>query len=274
MLRRAQDDGKARCRPERALCHEQENDQEKVPWKNLPGIENKVEAEFLRLVLLGESILPYRTFRSFEAVVPVSAKGEVLDAEAAANRGFDGLRGWMSKAEKVWNANSESGSMTLIGRWNYHNELGAQFPIAKTRVVFAASGTIPAACILREPEVVEHSLYWSKSDTEEEALYLTALFNSEIARVRGESLQSRGQWGARHFDKVIFNLPIPRFDASNLLHNAIAEAARDAETFAACVPLPENINFQRARGLIRAALTEAGVAQKIDALVIRLLDGV
>jgi hypothetical protein len=73
--------------------------QEKEPWKSLPGIENRVEAEFLRPVLLGESILPYRVFKPFEGVVPVTDKGEVLDSEAAANRGFDGLHGWMNMAE-------------------------------------------------------------------------------------------------------------------------------------------------------------------------------
>ncbi|MDQ6701624.1 MAG: hypothetical protein M3Z96_00170 [Pseudomonadota bacterium] len=176
-------------------------------------------------------------------------KGEVLDSEAAANRGFDRLHGWMSTAETVWNANAENGSMTLIGRWNYHNELGAQFPLAPLRVVYAASGTNPAACILKDPAVIEHKLYWSAPSTEKEACYLTGLLNSETARQRGESLQSRGQWGARDFDKVIFNLPIPRFDANNRLHNAIAAAAREAETIAARVPLPENIKFQRARAL-------------------------
>ena len=248
--------------------------QEKIPWKNLPGIENRVEAAFLRPVLLGESILPYRIFRPFEAVIPVSEKGEVLDAEAAANRGFDNLHGWMSKAEKVWNVNAESGSMTLIGRWNYHNELGAQFPLASRRVVYSKAGMQPAACLLRDATyAIDHKLYWSAPATEKEARYLTALLNSETARARGESLQSRGQFGARDFDKVIFNLPIPRFDASKLLHNAIAEAAREAEAFAASVLLPETTKFQRARGLIRAALSEAGVAQRIDALVARLLDG-
>ena len=72
------------------------------------GIENPVEAEFLRPVLLGESILPFRVWRPFEAVLPVDAKGVVLDAEAAANRGFDGLHSWMQKAETVWNANQSS----------------------------------------------------------------------------------------------------------------------------------------------------------------------
>ena len=245
-----------------------------APWKNLPGIENRVETEFLRPVLLGESILPYRVFRPFEAVVAVTDKGEVLDAEAAVNRGFDGLHGWMSKAEKVWRDNAESGSMTLIGRWNYHNELGAQFPLAPLRVIYSKAGTNPAACVLRvDPAVIENTLYWSAATTEEEAHYVTAILNSETTRQRAESYQARGQWGARHFDKVMFNLPIPRFKEGNRLHNALAEAAREAETIAASVPLPENIKFQRARGLIRAALKDAGIAQRIDALVAQLLDG-
>jgi hypothetical protein len=227
----------------------------------------------LHPVLLGESILSYRLFRPFEAVVPVIDKGEVLDAEAAANRGFEGLHGWMMKAEKLWNANAESGSMTLIGRWNYHNELSAQFPLAPLRVVYAASGTNPAACVLKEPAVIEHSLYWSAPAGEHEARYLCAVFNSEIARARAESLQARGQWGARHFDKVMFNLPIPRFNPADRLHTAIAEAAREAEAIAATVALPENIKFQRARGLVRAALSDAGVVLRIDTLVAKLLDG-
>jgi len=252
----------------------QRRNQEKEPWKSLPAIENRVEAEFLRPVLLGESILPYRVFQPFEAVVPVTDKGEVLDAEAAANRGFNDLHGWMKKAEKVWNANAESASMMLIGRWNYHNELGAQFPLASRRVVYSKAGMQPAACLLHDATyAIDHKLYWSAPATEKEARYLTALLNSETARQRGESLQSRGQWGARDFDKVMFNLPIPRFDATDPLHNAIADAAREAEALAASVPLPGNIKFQRARGLIRAALTEAGVAPKIDGLVAKLLDG-
>ncbi len=64
------------------------NNQEKQPWKSLAGVEHRVEAEFLHPVLLGESILPYRVWRPFEGVVPVTAQGAVLDAEAAANRGL------------------------------------------------------------------------------------------------------------------------------------------------------------------------------------------
>jgi hypothetical protein len=179
----------------------------------------------------------------------------------------------MLKAEAVWNANAESGRMTLTSRWNYHNELSAQFPIARLRVVYAKAGSQPAACLLRDERgIVDHMLYWMTPTTEGEARYLIAILNSETARSRGEQYQARGQFGARHFDKVIFNLPIPRFDAKKKLHRDLAEAASEAEQIASHVELPENVKFQRARGLVRTALIEAGIAGKIDGLVAKLLD--
>ncbi|HEY5208926.1 MAG TPA: N-6 DNA methylase [Stellaceae bacterium] len=266
--------GRLGTNPAAPLVASRRTSQEKPPWKDLPGIQNPVEAEFLHPVLLGESIVPYRVFRPFVGIVPFDEKGKVLDAEAAANRGFDGLRAWMRKAESVWKANAESGPMTLIGRWNYHNELGAQFPIAPLRVVYAASGTLAAAALIRDDRtVIEHALYWIVPSGREEGRYLIAILNSETARKRAEQYQARGQWGARHFDKVIFNLPIPRFDAGNKLHRTLADAAAEAETAAARVALPEGVKFQRARGLVRAALNEDGIAATIDSLVTRLLDG-
>ncbi|HLJ63397.1 MAG TPA: hypothetical protein VKT70_04775 [Stellaceae bacterium] len=240
----------------------------------MPGIENRVEATFLRPVLLGESILPYRIFRSFAAVIPVNEKGEMLDALASAEIGADGLQGWMRKAEAVWNANAESGKMTLTGRWNYHSELSTQFPIPSLRVVYAASGSQPAACLLRDVRgVVEHMLYWMKPASVSEARFLIAILNSETARARSERYQSRGQFGARHFDKVMFNLPIPAFDPNETLHVALAEAAAAAEKIAALVKITEGMRFQQARGLVRAALTEAGISPRIDELVAKLLGG-
>lgn len=260
--------------PSAPYVESRRNNQEKMPWKNLPGIGNRVEKEFLRPVLLGESILPYRVFRTFEGVVPVTDKGEVLDARAALDRGYDGIDGWMRKAEKVWNENSETTqNISLVQQFDYYGKLASQFPMAPLRVVYAASGTQPAACILHNGgALVEHQLYWIQPDTLPEAQYLAVILNSETARKRGEKLQARGQWGARHFDKVIFNLPIPRFDDKQHLHLALAAAAAEAENIAAAVGLPGGIRFQTARAIVRKALTEAGVAQKIDALVDKLLD--
>jgi hypothetical protein len=260
--------------PSAPLVMSRRNSQEKAPWRNLPGIENRVEAEFLRPVLLGESILPYRIVRPFEGVVPVSESGSMINSESAINLGLDGLSGWMRKVETLWQSNAESGAMTIIGRWNYHNELTAQFPIKPLRVIYSKAGSLPAACLVRDHRaIIENTLYWTAPDTETEARYLTAILNSETARARAEHYQARGQFGARHFDKVIFNLPIPRFDPADEAHLALAEAAQRAEMLAAAVEFPEGVKFQRARAMIRAALTEAGIAPAIDQLVADLLDG-
>jgi len=249
------------------------NSQEKKPWKDLPGVENRVEAVFLRPVLLGESILPYKIFLPFEGVLPITEKGEMLDAEAALNRGYDGLHGWMRKAEAIWNAH-RAADMSLVEQFDYYGKLSVQFPIKPLRVVYAKSGTHPAASVVRDREtIIENVLYWCGVSSEAEAAYLCALLNSEAARRRIEAYQSRGQWGARHFDKVIFNLPIPLFDPKNKTHVALAKASLDAEKLAAAVALPEGVKFQRARALVRDALVEAGIAKRIDDLVARLLDG-
>ncbi len=56
------------------------------------------------------------------------------------------------------------------------------------------------------------------------------------------------------------------------MSRAVGVAAAEAERIAAAFELPEGVKFQRARKLIRDALTEAGIAPQIDALVARLLD--
>lgn len=129
---------------------------EKSPWRNAAGIENQVEAEFLRPVLLGESILPYRLVRLFEGVIPVSSDGKVLSAATALGhkRSHGHLAGWMGKAEELWNELSRSGKMTLIERWNFQRGLSNQFPVPSIRVVYAASGTLPAAILLRDARAI------------------------------------------------------------------------------------------------------------------------
>ncbi|MBM2832441.1 MAG: hypothetical protein HW414_1493 [Dehalococcoidia bacterium] len=131
---------------------------------------------------------------------------------------------------------------------------------------------MPAGSLLHDPQaIVEHGLYWMAVNSVGEGRYLLAVLNSETARQKAEGLQARGQWGARHFDKVMLSLPIPHFDGSNKLHKELAKAAAHAEKVAAAVELSEGIHFVKARQRIRAALREDGVAEKMDKLVAELL---
>ena len=120
--------------------------------------------------------------------------------------------------------------------------------------------------------IIDHKLYWAKVETVHEGRYLIAILNSEAARERVEKWQSMGQYGARDFDKVMFNLPIPRFDPKVKLHQDLASIAERAEKVAALVPLKEGEHFTRARKRIRDALRADGVAAESDKLVELLLD--
>ncbi len=265
--------GRLGSNPAAPLVESRRSSQEKRPWRDLPSLEGNVENGFLHPVLLGESILPYRLFNGFEGVVPVTAKGRLLDAKQASEEGFDHLATWMKAAEAAWDENGK-GKRRFIEQLDYIGQLSSQFPIAPVRVVYAASGSLPAAMVLRDNDaVIEHALYWGKPTNEEEAHYLVAIFNSETTRNRAEQYQARGQFGARHFEKAVFNLPIPRFDAKNTLHRKLADAGARAEAAAKLVELVEGEKFQRARKRVRDALTEHGIAPEIDELVEKLLDG-
>ncbi len=85
-------------------------------------------------------------------------------------------------------------------------------------------------------------------------------------------LQSRGQWGARDFDKVMLGLPIPKFDDSIALHRELADAATGSERIAAGVAVG-SAHFVKVRSLIREALAQAGIAEQIERLVEVLVTG-
>jgi hypothetical protein len=139
-------------------------------------------------------------------------------------------------------------------------------------VVYAKAGALPAACVIRDDRaVIDHMLYWTQPASEDEGYYLTAILNSETARSRAEQFQARGQFGARHFDKVMFNLPIPLFKSGNALHAELAQAGAQAEAVAASVELKEGEKFQRARKRVRDALAEDGIGGEIEKLVEKLL---
>ncbi len=239
--------------------------QEKRPWKDLPPLHGNVKAKFLRPLYLGESVAPFRLLKSVLAVIPWDERsGRILDSEQAHKNGYLHLGGWLAGAEQLWEQHGR-GNRTLTDQIDFYKQLSAQFPLAPLRVVYSKAGTLPAVAVVTDRNaVVDHKLYWYAVNSEIEPRYLLSVLNSETARARAAHLQSRGQWGARDFDKVMFSLSIPRFDASVQLHRELADTAAHAEEVAAAVDLKEGTHFVTARRRIREALRDDGVADRID----------
>lgn len=250
---------------------------DKRPWSEIDPPSGPVEAEFLRTVLLGESIAPYRLLNAPLCVVPLLGS-QLLDSRTARDADRRSLSNWLADVEAKWALHASRRvdgqlRMTLSQRLDRMRGLTAQVPIAELRVVYAASGIQPAAVIVQNTCVLcEHATYWAPARTLDEARYISAIVNSEEARCRVEGSQPKGQGGARHFDNLIWELPIPEFSRRARLHMRLARAAETAERVAAAVPLNETAYFTSQRRAIRDALIQDGIAREIDRLVAELLD--
>ena len=264
--------GRLGANPAAPVVRGRTSNQDKAPWKNIEPWTASVEAEFLRPVMLGENIAPFRVLGAELGVIPWAKRQRYLvDGATASQRGFPKLATWLKRAEAHWDQHKRS-ELPFKEQLDYFGKLSAQFPIRPVRVAYSKSGTLPAAAlVLDHATVIDHKLYWMKPESMQEARYLIALLNSEALRVRIEAYQSQGQWGARDFDKHIFNAPIPRFDPGQPVHMKLVKAAERAEAVASAVPLEAGTYFITARKRIRAALEANGVAAEIDGLVDDLL---
>jgi hypothetical protein len=249
---------------------------DKAPWRNVEPPRGPVEKEFLHPVLLGESIAPFRLLTFALAVLPIKGE-ELLNAKGTADAGHRYLALWLHDAEAKWTEHSSKGAdgaprMTLPERLDHMRGLSAQLPPAGLRVVYTKAGELLSAAVLEDAQVIiDANAYWAAARGTDEARYLVAILNSRTVLARIVPMQAAGAWGPRHFDKLVWELPIPEFDPRQPLHGELAAAASEAERIAAAVPLKEGAHFTASRRAIRDALAEGGIAERIDALVERLL---
>jgi hypothetical protein len=245
---------------------------EKRPWKDLASVDGVVEAQFIRPMHLGATIVAYRARTPGLAVIPI-VNSELLDSSDERLDEFPGLAEWWRRAEQIWDANKPRRSrLSLRQRIDYHRELSKQLPGCSERVVYTKSGQHLAACRITDPEaVIDHKLYWSPAQSVDEARYLCAVLNSQALADAIVDLQARGQHNPRDFDKHVFAFPFPEFNRDYEIHLRLANLGARAERIASTVMLDDGWQFQKARRIIREALREEGVARDIDLAVEELV---
>lgn len=249
---------------------------DKKPWIDVEPPESAVERVFLRRIALGESIAPYRTLDIVTGVVPMEGNA-ILTAVTADARGHRGLANWLRDSEGKWNANSNKDAngaprVSLAQAVNHLQKLTAQSAGSPIRIVYSKSGTRLSACWIEDDDIIiDTQANWAPANSREEAAYVAAVLNSEIVLGRVKESQPVGQRDPRHFDMLVWTLPIPEFDPADAVHTDLAAAAVRAAEIAARVELPEDSHFTTKRRMIRQALAEDGVAEAIERLVDALL---
>jgi hypothetical protein len=250
---------------------------DKMPWLEVLPPAGPVEGRFLRPLLLGESVAPFRLLDPVLAVIPVEGH-TVLDAQEAAAAGHRHLAAWLRDIEEKWVAHASKNAdgslrMTLRERLDHMRNLSLQLTAPGPKIVYTKAGTLLSAAVVEDPNVIiDHLAYWAPLRSLDEARYLCAIVNSDVVLQRVIPMQPRGWRDPRHFDNLVWELPIPEFDRGVTLHQELAAAAAEAERTAAMVVLPAG-DYRRKRRAIRDALASTGLAARMDALVGALLGG-
>jgi SAM-dependent methyltransferase len=243
---------------------------DKAPWKHLPALEGVVETEFLRPVLLGESVLPFRIAKAFEAVLPRDREG-LMDGRSDRLDAHEGLASWWRRAEVIWEEHRSSDRLTLIGRLDYQHTLEQQFPIQPERIVYNKSGMhLVAARFNDRRAVIENSLYWATAASTAEAQYLCAILNSATFTELVRPFMSYGK-DERHFDKHIWQLPIPLYDPTDDLHSRLSARGAELEAAIGKLELDPGRHFAAVRRDIRGFIAESEAGRDVEALVEELL---
>jgi hypothetical protein len=235
----------------------------------LPAVEGVVESEFVRPLLSGANLLPYRTVSPLLAVVPCDASH--LFTEANEIELYPGLHKWWRKAEETWETHRSSERLSLLEQLDYQSKFAKQLPIPRLRIVYNASGMHLCAAKLEDRRaLVAKSLYWAAVRTEDEADFLCTILNSGVATDFVRPFMSYGK-DERHFDKHVWQLPIPTFDPRNQAHARLVKLGRDAEAVAKAFPVDDKLHFAASRRRIRESIQASAAGTQIEDVVYELL---
>lgn len=243
---------------------------EKPPWRDLPRLEGIVEADFIRPLYLGESVLPFRLLPALRCVVPWNGE-RLLNGEDPRIDMYPRVAAWWREAERLWLANRSSDRLSLLDRLDYRAGFRHQFPVTGQRIVYAKAGMHLAAARVTDLEaVIDHKLYWAIAGSDEEALYLCSILNSPTVTERVRPLMAYGK-DERDIDMAVWRLPVPIFDPARPEHQRLVTLGRLAEGLAARLTIDEGKYFSALRRQIRGHLAESEIGGEIDELVEWLL---
>ena len=217
----------------------------------LSQLEGVVNNDHLFDVYLGDCIASYVALHPQKAALPVHRTSMTMplnhddcedDKHNACQLEVVALhptmqKRWNNAAEMYREVHKNQAIKDLYSNLNHLSKLTSQLEYLRgaiagdgtTRIAYTTQGEPTAAIIKDNYSVLDHKLFQTVCQSEEEAHYVLAIINSNALSTAAEIFMTQGLYGARDFHKHGWKLPIPRYDASDPLHLLLSELGATAQ---------------------------------------------
>ena len=219
---------------------------------HLNQMEGVVNNDHLFDVYLGECIAPYVALDPLKAALPVHRPTMTMPLrhDACENDKHDACqldvaalhptmqRRWNNAVAMYRQAHKNQANSDLYRNLNHLRKLSSQLEYLreaingtpKIRIAYTGIGTPTATTITNDKALLDNALYQTVCGSEDEAHFLTAVLNSSELAARAKPFCPTN-WAKkiRDFHKHGWKLPIPRYDASDVLHVQLAQLGTTAE---------------------------------------------
>lgn len=232
----------------------------KPPWSKLGSQKGVVPSEWITRCVSTENLISYILPTTVECVLPI--KNADWDIRAEKNLFWKN----MTDLYKHNCGRGESTPKTLQNRVDYNKGLISQLDRIGKYVVYNTAGdNLYAARLPDNKYIVTTQLFYVKCKSDDEASFLTAILNSNAMLPAFKASRKSD----RHFTAHIWReVPIPRYDRSNIAHKNLAGLGKRAESIAldAYRGLDVGLTVQKYRLLVKDALLQSGVSDQIDSV--------
>jgi hypothetical protein len=256
----------------------------KDPWK--VEVAGSVEKSFLYGTVVAEDLLPFAVRKLSLVVLPIAEKDGhlvMLQPEDILAEGAPYASDWIQEAERIWEKKKKEGRPSVYDQLNHMKKLTNQDPHKPFVVLYNKSGTNLVAAYLITTEykkifdleingfVADNVTYRYYPHSEDHALYLVGVLNSNVVNEAIKPYQPQGLMGERDIHRRPFEVcPIPMFDPNTQSHRAIVDVARKAREEMLKWKSKIGGNAEEAREAARKIVYSE--IEQLDVLVRKLLD--
>ena len=205
-------------------------------WDNCRYQETKVEKKYIFKAVKSTDMIPFGLISHTTAFLPIekieqNKKGKthfIFSTKISQPFAQDHFQRILELY--IQNQKDNAKILTLEQRLNYGHALTKPEQHSPLKVIYAGIGTIVKACFLKEPFIIDTSVYYYVPESEEEAYYLVAYLNSNIITENVRLIGSTGQGGSlRNIHKTPLKFGLKKFDKNNENHLKLVELGKSAE---------------------------------------------